>query len=251
MPLAFDEVREALSMATDREALVRDIFGQNAFTRYSPFAEGVVGFDYDLQQPGFDRDGANALLDEKKWNRGEDGIREKDDNRLEFTLHISENHEQLKKVAESLKSQWQEIGVQMNIQEHSKGDLEMNVIKPRAYDAILYAHQMRFEPNLLPLWHSKEKDDPGVNYAIFKDKEMDKALEDLLKTNNKDEQNNLYKKQQKRLKSENPAIFLFAPTLSFMHSDSIKNVNINRINTSYDRYADVNKWYIKEKRVKK
>jgi peptide/nickel transport system substrate-binding protein len=251
IPLAFPEVREALSMATDRDILVNDIFEQNAKIRYSPFAQGVVGFDEDLQQSGFNRDAANALLDEKKWERGEDGMRKKGEDKLEFTLHISENHEQLKKVAESLQLQWKEIGVQMNIQEHPKGDLEMNIIKPRDYDAILYAHQMRFEPNLLPLWHSKEKDDPGMNYALFKDDDMDKSLEDLLKTNKEDEQGELYKKQQERLKEQVPAIFFFAPNLSFMYSDSIKNIEVNKINTSYDRYTDVNKWYIKEKRIKK
>ncbi|MEN8252502.1 MAG: peptide ABC transporter substrate-binding protein [Patescibacteria group bacterium] len=253
IPLAFDEVREALMLSTDRDAIIKDIFNeQNASARYSPFVENMIGFDENLQQSSVDVAGANAVLDEKGWERDEDGIRKKDDTRLEFTLQVSQSHEQLKRVATSLKEQWKNIGIEMHIEEHEGEYLSMNIIKPRDYDAILYGHQMRFDdPNLLPLWHSREKDDPGVNYAMFKDEEMNSALVDTLKKNNDDERVELYKKQQERLKNEIPAIFLFAQNLSFMYSDNIKNVNVNRVNTSYDRYADVNKWYIKEKRIKK
>ncbi len=251
VPLAFDEVREALSRATDRDAIVQEIFSDNAQSRYSPFADGIVGFNADEQQPGFDRDSANALLDEKGWEKGDDGIRSKGDARLSFTLHINASQDALVRVAEILQNQWKEIGAELHIQEHDKGNLETNIIKPRDYDALLYAHQMRFEPNLLSLWHSKEKDDPGVNYALFDDKEMDESLTNLLAIQNNDDKNELYKKQQQRLKGEIPAIFLFAPKLSFMYSDSIKDVQVNRANLSCDRYTNVQSWYIKEKRVKK
>lgn len=251
VPLAFDEVREALSRATDRDAIVQEIFSNNAQSRYSPFADGIVGFNADEQQPSFDCDSANALLDEKGWEKGDDGIRSKGDARLSFTLHINSSQDALVRVAEILQNQWKEIGVELHIQEHDKGNLETNIIKPRDYDALLYAHQMRFEPSLLSLWHSKEKNDPGVNYALFDDNEMDESLTNLLATQNNDEKNELYKKQQQRLKGEIPAIFLFAPKLSFMYNDSIKDVQVNRANLSCDRYTNIQSWYIKEKRVKK
>jgi peptide/nickel transport system substrate-binding protein len=251
VPLAYDEVREALSLATDRDNLVQEIFGDNAQTRYSPFAEGVIGYDSGQQQTGFNIDEANKLLDEKDWKRGDDNIRSKGEDKLTFTLHINSGQEALVQVAEILKEQWKEIGVELNIQEHDKGGLETNIIQPRDYDALLYAHQMRFEPNLLPLWYSKEKDDPGLNYALFDDEKMDESLVKLLETQNNDEKKELYKTQQERLKDEVPAVFLFAPKLSFMYSDSIKGIDVNRANLSSDRYTNVNKWYIKEKRVKK
>lgn len=251
VPLAFDEVREALSRATDRNAIVQEIFSDNAESRYSPFADGIVGFNADEQQSNFDRDGANALLDEKGWKKGDDGIRLKGDARLSFTLHINSSQDALVRVADILQNQWREIGVELQIQAHDKGNLETNIIKPRDYDSILYAHQMRFEPNLLSLWHSKEKNDPGVNYALFDDKVMDESLINLIATQNNDEKKELYQKQQQQLKNEVPAIFLFAPKLSFMYSDSIKDVQINRANLSCDRYTNVQSWYIKEKRVKK
>ena len=251
VPLAFDEVREALSMAIDRDALVGEVFGGDAQTRYSPFAEGVEGFDSGEQQHGLDINGAKELLEKRGWKVGDDGIRYKGDDKLAFSLDISSSQKEMKQVAELLQKQWKEIGVDMQIKEHDKADLETNIIKPRDFDALLYAHQMRFEPNLLPLWHGKEKEDPGLNYAMFDDKQMNEALEQSLKTNNHEERLKLYKTQQERLKNENPAIFLFAPGLSFMHSDGVKNIRANKVNVSADRYTDVHLWYVKQKRVKK
>lgn len=251
VPLAYDEVREALSRATDRDAIIADVFGGDASVRYSPFAEGVVGYDSDAQQTSFDIESARVLLEEKGWKMEEDGVRAKGDDRLSILLHVSGDHEQFVRIAELLKAQWQEIGVELNIQEHEQSDLEKNIIQPRDYDAVLYAHQMRFEPNLLPLWHSKEKSDPGMNYALFADEKMDDALVNLLKTTSDDEKNNYYKIQQERLQAEVPAIFLFAPKISFMHSDAVKGIMVERVNASHERYAQIHTWYIKEKRIKK
>ena len=251
VPLAFDEVREALARATDRNKIVSEVFGKNAKVRLSPFAQGIIGFDSTVQQASFDLDGAKKLLEEGGWKIGDDGVRVKDDVRLSFTLHISANHKELSQVAHMLKQQWKEIGVDLNIQEHEKSDMEANVLKPRDYDALLYAHQMRFEPNLLPLWYGDEKNDPGMNYALFDDEKMNNSLKSLLTQKDKDKRKELYKEQQERLRDEVPAIFLFAPKLSFIYSDNIKNIRANRVNTSYDRYVDIHLWNIKEKRVKK
>ncbi len=260
VPLAYDEVREALSRATDRDKIIKEVFGAEADPRYSPFENGMVGYDASKQQAAFDRDSANILLDEKGWKKGDDGVRSKDGKRLVITLHINDNQQQFQKTAELLRDEWKEIGVELIIQTHEKDDLEKNIIKPRDYDAILYAHQMRFEPNLLPLWHSREKSDPGMNYAMLDNDEMDAALEGFMQTNNRDEQNAFYSKQQEILQKEVPAVFLFAPYISFMHSDTIKGMvhvdseNVSddwNANVSDDRYANVHEWYIKEKRIKK
>ncbi len=250
-PLAYDEVREALSRATNRDAIVTEVFGGDAVVRYSPFAEGVVGYNADAQQVGYDPESARVLLEEKGWKVQDDGIRAKKDDRLSILLHVSGSHAQFVKIAQMLKEQWKEVGVELNVQEHEKGDLENNILKPRDYDAVLFAHQMRFEPNLLPLWHSDEKNDPGVNYALLADEDMDADLEKLLTTKDSEKRKELYKKQQKKLQSEIPAVFLFAPKISFMHSDAIKDVSAQNVNSSRDRYADVHLWHIKEKRVKK
>lgn len=251
VPLAYDEVREALSRATNRDAIIRDVFSDMAMKRLSPFADGVAGYAADVQQPDYDPESANILLEEKGWKRGDDGIRVKGQDRLSFTLHISGDVEQFVKTAEMLRDQWKDVGAEAQIVSHEKNDLETNTIKPRDYDALLYAHQMRFEPNLMPLWSSKEKNDPGMNYALFADKAMDDVLTLAVESVSAEERMTAYRKQQEQLKAEEPAVFLFAPTIAYFQSDSIKGMTVHKINTSYDRFTNIEKWYIKEKRVLK
>ena len=251
VPLAYDEVREALSRATDRDAIIRDVFSDMAVKRLSPFADGVVGYNADMQQPDYDPESANILLEEKGWKRGEDGIRVKGQDRLAFALHISGDVEQFVKTAEMLRDQWRAVGADVQIVSHEKNDLEANTIKPRDYDALLYAHQMRFEPNLMPLWSSKEKNDPGMNYALFADKAMDDALLRAVESGSAEERVDAYKQQQEQLKAEEPAVFLFSPTIAYFQSDSIKGMTVQKVNTSDDRFTNIEKWYIKEKRVLK
>jgi peptide/nickel transport system substrate-binding protein len=108
-------VRQALSMAIDRETVTKvgyGPFGQptcNLIT--GPPAFVSTANDDCLNQ---DIDGANALLDEAGWVRGPDGIREKDGVRLSFLYQTSTNS--VRQTTQALLKQWwEEIGVETEL----------------------------------------------------------------------------------------------------------------------------------------
>jgi peptide/nickel transport system substrate-binding protein len=79
-------VRQAMYHAIDRQGIIDALFGGRAEPRISlasplswVFNENVPVFDYDV-------DRANALLDDAGWVLGDDGVRAKDGDRLEFTM---------------------------------------------------------------------------------------------------------------------------------------------------------------------
>jgi peptide/nickel transport system substrate-binding protein len=252
VPLAFDEVRLALAMATNRNEIIEQVFNQMAVPMRSPMMEGMAGYSDKYQQKDFNIEEANKLLDEKGWKREDDGIRKKDDDRLEFELHIDSNRVMSLEIAKILEKQWKEIGAELKIIEHNKNDLEVNIIRSRDYDALLYAHLSRFSnPDFMPLWHSKERDDPGINYAGMNDEALDKILEKLKEEEKEDKRIELYEKFQEQIQSEDPAVFLFSPGFTFIYDDNLKGVSAERVNNVNDRYADIQSWYLKEKYVKK
>ncbi|MCK4635477.1 MAG: hypothetical protein KAT32_01315 [Candidatus Moranbacteria bacterium] len=251
VPLAFDEVRKSLSLATNNEEIVKKIFGDIAVPMYSPLMQNSFGYSDKYQQNEFNIEEANKLLEEKGWKMEDDGIRKKDDARLEFTLHINSSQSSYVKIANILKDQWKQIGADVKILEHDKNSLVVDVINPRNFEALLSSHSTRFsDPNFLSLWHSKAEDS-GANYAGMKDDALDKILEDLQKEINQDKRRELYEKLQEQIKSENPAVFLFSSGFAFMHNDRLKGVTAERINSSKGRYSDVHLWYLKEKYVLK
>ncbi len=251
VPLAYDEVRKALALATNNEEIVNQVFGDIANPIYSPFMKDSFGYSDKYQQDKLNIEEANKLLEEKGWKMEDDGIRKKDDDRLEFTLHVSSNPSSYVQIANVIKNQWKQIGVDVKINEHDRDSLNVDVINPRDFEALLMNHSTRFsDPDLLSLWHSKSSDS-GNNYSGMKDDKLDEILEKLKKETDQEKRKELYEKTQEQIKSENPAIFLFAPGFTFVHSGSLKGVEAERINSAKGRYANVHLWYLKEKHVLK
>ena len=134
IPLSFTEVRLALSVATDRWALINDVLYGKGKPMYSPFAEGDSFYVADAQQGAFDKDRAEKILDDAGWKRGEDGVRSKDGVRLSFTVHTIDTWQQIVATAEELATQWRSIGADVTIATHDPSDLTANIIRPREYE---------------------------------------------------------------------------------------------------------------------
>lgn len=79
-------VRQAMYHAIDREGIIDALFGGRAEERISMASPLSWIFNPNVPRFPFDVDMANALLDEAGWMLGDDGVRAKDGDRLEFTL---------------------------------------------------------------------------------------------------------------------------------------------------------------------
>ena len=113
-------VREALSMAIDRDLLVEVGYGQagKPTCNLVPGAGSLCLTDNTgcLKQ---DIEGAKKLLDEAGWKPGPDGIRVKDGKRLSLIYQTSTNAVRQDFQA-LIKQWWKEIGVEIELQEHRR-----------------------------------------------------------------------------------------------------------------------------------
>ena len=114
-------VREALSRAIDRELLTEIGYGPTGRPAcnfiVAPPAMVSPNNDDCLVQ---DMDRANALLDEAGWERGSDGIRVKDGERLELLFQTSTNA--VRQDFQALIQQWwREIGVEARLRNIDAG----------------------------------------------------------------------------------------------------------------------------------
>ncbi|MCL5795714.1 MAG: hypothetical protein M1338_05180, partial [Patescibacteria group bacterium] len=77
-------------------------------------------------------------------------------------------------------------------------------------------------------------------------------LEEARQTNNQDERNNKYQAFQKILDDQKPAIVLEQTNWQFAATDKIKGIVPTHWGASpADRFFEIWKWYLNEKRVKK
>lgn len=249
-PLAYDEVRTALSFATDREAIITQVLagkGEAVDTALLPFMNGYAG---DLDFPRFNEEQANALLDQNNWKRGDDGIRAKGDMVLEFTLLVPDWPE-LSKTADILREQWGKVGARVIVQVENANDLQQNAIRPREYQALLFGEAAMINSDPYSFWHSSQKNDPGLNLALFDNKDADTALLSLREELNEEKRAEYYRSFQEILLKEHPAVFLYSPKYLFVINSTVKVAETKNANVAAHRLGTIKDWYIKTKRIKK
>lgn len=248
--LAYDEVREAFGYATDREAIVREVLGGKGQPAYSALLPFMTGYASDLNLPYFDLDKANVLLDENGWKRGEDGVRAKDGAVLQMEIAVPEWTE-LVKTADILKTQWEKAGARVNVKVLASADIQRDVIRPREYEALLFGEAAMIDSDPYSFWHSKEKRDPGLNLALFDNKDADDMLIALREELDPEKRKEKYRTFQEILYKENPAVFLYTPSYLYVVNGNVKGVDIKSVDAGHFRLNNIKNWYINTKRVRK
>lgn len=249
--LADKDVRKALSLATNRKEIVDKIFGGQGKEIFSPIPAGVYGATDDVKKYDFNLDQAKKSLDDAGWKAGSDGVRAKNGQTLEFTL-VTTDWPQLVDTANLLKSQWEAAGARVNVDSESVGDIQQNFIRPREYEAFLFGQSWpTAEPDPYSFWHSSQTKDPGLNLALYSNPDVDKILDKLRTESDEGKRLDLYKNFQQDVTNDIPAIFLYSPNYLYAVNKKVQGINISSLVSADERFADVAKWYMKTKRVKK
>lgn len=246
--LANDEIRQALNMSVDRKQIIDVILHGKGVELSSPFFPQMKGFDQSLQiQTNIEE--ANKKLEEAGWKM-EGEVRKKGDTEFVFEL-VTTDWPELNQTADLLKQQWAKIGAKVEIKVLSVSDLQQNYIKNREYDSLLFGQAISFNPDLYSFWHSSQKKDPGLNLSLFDNKDADSILENVRQQMDENARQEEFKKFQTILASEVPATFLYGRYYLFPTNTTLQGVETRNINNPQQRFVDVNKWYVKTKRILK
>lgn len=151
----------------------------------------------------------------------------------------------LQKVAAFIQEEWQQLGITVTVNAVSPEDMEMNVIKPRAYEALLFGEAFGIVPDPLPFWHSSQVKDPGLNIAGYENKKADALLEKIRKETDTTKRNALMKQLQDILLSDMPSVALYDLSYSYVVPDRLKGIEGHKIADPSQRFANVGEWYIK------
>jgi len=106
-------MRRAFQLGIDYETIGNDVLGSGCDVARSFFPPG---FSWSLENQITDPELANKLLDEAGWVKGDDGIRMKDDQRLQVTMLISPRQPDEEPISIAMQAQLREIGFDIAIQ---------------------------------------------------------------------------------------------------------------------------------------
>ncbi len=242
-------VRQALAYATNKDKILKEVLGGTGLILQGPIPRGFVGYNSEAKKYDFDLVTAGATLNKAGWEKSkEDNLRRKNNTVLEITLAVIDQGEQYH-LAEILRNDWEVLGIKVNLRTVPASQVQKAVIKPRLYDALVYGAILGPESDLLPYWHSSQIDDPGLNLSGFSNALADKYLEEIRKTNNLIERAKKIIALQNILEDEAPAVFLYSPTYIYPVSKKIKGIDLQYITMPRDRLANIENWFIREKKI--
>ncbi len=238
------EVRKALSLAIDRQSIVEDVLAGYASPIMGPVPPGgpvkqvpVPHSDNPtkaaadvLLGAGWKYDGALHVWVNSKLQL--DGI----------TLRTS-NVPELKSVATKVKSDWEKLGIPVAIELYEPGDLSQNVIRPRKYEALLYGMVIGRDHDLYAFWGSQERNDPGLNIALYANKTVDTLLEDARSTSDDAKHVDDLQKIEDTVAADYPAAFLYSPNFTYAVPEDLRGVELPQIIVPADRFSGAAEWY--------
>lgn len=240
------EVRKALSLALDRSRIVETVLGGYATAIMGPVPPGesvkqvpVPQSDNTtataaqvLRSAGWAYDGSARLWKNASAKQTLDRI----------TIRTS-NVPELKNIASAVKADWEKLGIPVDIELYEPGDLSQNVIRPRKYEALLYGMVIGRDQDLYAFWDSQERNDPGLNIALYANKAVDALLEDARGSADESQRAADLQKIENMIAADYPAAFIYAPDFTYAVPEDLRGVVLPQIITPSDRFATVASWY--------
>jgi len=249
-------VREALELTAPKEAIAKDVFHDYAQVIDGPLPPGIFewsGKRNSSLNPEERFLSAEKKLSENGWKKNEEtGILEKKSKSgtliLSFSISTGDTPE-LRAVAERLRASWEKLGAKVEVLVFESGDLNQNVIRPRRFDALLFGEVVGRNVLIYPFWHSSERNDPGLNIALYANNRVDKLLENAQSAKTQKEREEYYKNFDQEIRKDTPAVFLYTPNFLYLVPKKVKGVNLEKISSSEDRFLGIKDWYIETHKV--
>lgn len=246
--LAEKIVRQALAYGLDKQAMIQEVLRGKATIVNSAILPFIFGYTEKIDTYDFTLEHAKNILQGADWqDQDDDGVREKNNQPLELTITLPEWPE-LIEVANFIKQSWEKIGCRVNLDIKEPKIIQKEVIKPREYQILLFGEALGLEPDPFAFWHSSQKKDPGLNLALYENKEVDKLLEEARQDINPESRAEKLAKFQALIAKDLPVIFLYSPNLLYVVDKKVKNIEEQLINLPAERFNNFEEWHIKTKR---
>ncbi len=240
------EVRKALSLALNRQDIVDTVLGGYATPIMGPVPPGENVRQFPVPEPKDPIAAAAQVMQSAGWTY-DGNARAWKNAGAKLTLdHITirtSNVPELKNVASAVKKDWEAFGVRVDIELYEPGDLSQNVIRPRKYEALLYGMVIGRDQDLYAFWDSQERNDPGLNIALYTNKSVDALLEDARSSTSAAARTADLQKIEDAVAADYPAAFIYAPDFTYAVPADLHGVVFPQIITPADRFATVASWY--------
>lgn len=242
-------VRQALYYGLNRDRLVEESAMGLGVVAHSPLLPENWAYNAQIPHYTYNPEQANQLLDGAGWvDSNGDGVRDKNGAPLQFLLYSSDEALQTELI-QRIAADWQALGVRAVPTPISFVSLMSDFLQSRKFDAALTVWDIPGDPDQYWLWHSTQIEEGGLNYAGWRNDEVDELLQKARSITNEIERKALYGRFQQIFAEEAPALLLYYPVYTYGVNKRVQNVQIGPLNRPAERFASFADWYIVTRRV--
>ena len=264
-------VIKAFDKALNREEIINQVLYGYGTAIHNPIPEIIAPDNYNIS-PSIDE--AISILEKDGWKKGDDGIMIKGgtttktitkkvgkktvtqkvtvnngpSTRLSFSITTGDTPE-LKLAVSLIKTQLEKLGVEVNVDKvYAIGQLSQ-LIRTRDYEALFFGQVLNHESDLYSFWHSSQRNDPGLNIAMYNNKNIDSILESLQKTLKYEDRIPKYENFIKEFNKDPQSLLIYSPKYLYVTKSNINNIQINTLSIPSDRFSSIYDSYAKEDHV--
>ncbi len=245
-----NQIRQALSYALNKEDIkdklnlsfkpinsITDIYlNSNFISEFDPIKAKQI-----LEEAGFNDSNQDGILD-KKMNKNDEEV-----TNLAIEILVLDDPD-LNSMAQIISQNLKDIGIETTVKSLSFNEFN-NRLQTNSFQAALIGQKpiVNEIADFYTFFHSSQIPPFGFNFAFYKSQEVDELLEEL-RVLNSDKQELLLQLGE-LIKSDLPIIPLFQEETNWLVDKNFNIPQIFFINSTGERFINVNNWYLNTKRI--
>ncbi|WBU57761.1 peptide ABC transporter substrate-binding protein [Paracoccus sediminicola] len=208
-------VRQALYAAIDKASIIDALYYGLPTPTETFMPQASFYYNPDLPQQEFNLDEANRILDEAGWERGGDGIREKDGVRLAFENSTTSGNHLREQTQQFLQQTFREIGVEMTISNLPAAVIWGEFWQQSQFDSVVVGitYLIGTDPDVTSRFGSNSipaAGGSGSNVAQYRNERVDELLAQGTQVFDPEERKALYFEVQEIIREDLPFLPLYA-----------------------------------------
>ena len=218
------ELRRALTMAVDRQAIVRSLFDSLALPALGPTVRTYPSTDPGLPQIPFNPERARQVLDSLGWrDANADGVREREGRPLQFSLAVPSSSRARVQAAVLIQEQLRQVGAKVDVEQ-----LDFPVFidrqRRRVFDIVIGSWHTQPSPGgVRQSWGTAgSRASSGTNYGSYESPVFDAYIDSALASSDLAARRTLFTRAYTTIIDDAPAIWLAEPIPTIGHHSRLR-----------------------------
>ncbi len=204
------EIRRALTMAIDRQEIIRTVWGGYANECTSPIVPLLWAFDASIEPLPCDPDAARAAFAARGYEDHDgDGVLDRGGEPLHIELLVNDAQNRID-VVTLVQAQLKRVGVDVDLRVMEYGTY-IDRIMATDFDGAFIEWKVQTRVDLTSLFHTRSMRPKGFNFVSYSNPDVDAVIDEALSVPDMEHARPLWNRAQRLIYDDQPYTFLAVP----------------------------------------